>query len=490
MARTTYYKQKDVIFNMADKIRREKTILKKSVDRYVKAVVKDYSKYFEGSPTYITYYQLNDMATLQDVTLETVNSLVGSSTPNKYKKIDDVVVYSVDALDLSTQIGERGLSTEINGEFVLLPDSIKPKVNDFFVFDYEGLRDHLFRINDVQFDRAAPNKYYRVSYNLYPNNADEILNNVEDEYELEYNNIGGEETTIIKKSDARLIEGAKKLIDGIIERYIKMFYDDDIDAFMYNDGNFRYWSTYLQHFMHQHGIIKKYKNDILTEIYIQDIDEFSNPAIFKEKTYINSIFRKIELQDPKLTYNNSFMDVLGYNLKSTKNLPFFNSRYDYKLISPLESVGSLTLYDTAKSILFPDIDFNKLDCFHRVTKLDAEHISVIGDKLNLGDIVAEYGNGNDVEITRLGMVLERVSHCNHIEKYIADITMDNMMSDDENIPGQELFGIIKQYLNGVLFLDDNLLKTLNYYYYENSIRSYILMPIIIYIIKDIIKETY
>ena len=60
---------------MADKIRREKTILKKSVDRYVKAVVKDYSKYFEGSPTYITYYQLNDMATLQDTALETVNSL-------------------------------------------------------------------------------------------------------------------------------------------------------------------------------------------------------------------------------------------------------------------------------------------------------------------------------------------------------------------------------------------------------------------------------
>ena len=84
-----------------------------------------------------------------------------------------------------------------------------------------GAKPLTIRVSD--FDRAAPNKYYRVSYTLYPNNADEILSNVEDEYELEYNNIGGEETTIIKKSDARLIEGAKKLIDGIIERYIKRF---------------------------------------------------------------------------------------------------------------------------------------------------------------------------------------------------------------------------------------------------------------------------
>lgn len=473
---------------MADKIRREKTILKKSVDRYVKAVVKDYSKYFEGSPTYITYYQLDDMASLQDVGLEAVNSLVGSSSPNKYKKIDDVVVYNVDALDLSTQIGERGLSTEINGEFVLLPDSIKPKVNDFFVFDYDGLQDHLFRINDVQFDRAAPNRFYRVSYNLYPNNADEILSNIDDEYELVYNNIGGEETTIIKKADARLIEGAKKLIDGIIERYVKMFYDEDIDAFMYNDGTFRYWSTYLQHFMHKHGIIKKYKSDILTEIYIQDVDEFTNPDIFKEKAYLNSIFRKIELQDKVLTYNNSFMDVLGYNLKSTKNLPFFNSRYDYKLIAPLESIGSVTLYDTAKSILFPDADFSNIDCFHKVSKMDSAHLSVIADKLSLGDIVVEYGNGNELEITRVGMVLERIGNCNHIEKYITDISIDSMMDSDDVIPNQELFGIVKKYLQGILFLDEDLLKTLNNYYYENSMRSYIFMPIIIYILRDIIKE--
>ena len=63
-----------------------------------------------------------------------------------------------------------------------------------------------------------------------------------------------------------------------------------------------------------------------------------------------------------------------------------------------------------------------------------------------------------------------------------------MMDSDDVIPNQELFGIVKKYLQGILFLDEDLLKTLNNYYYENSMRSYIFMPIIIYILRDIIKE--
>ena len=472
---------------MADKIRREKTILKKSVNRYVNTVAKDYSKYFEGSPTYITYFQLDDMSSAQDSGLETVNTLVGSATPNKYKKIDDVVVYGVDALDLSTQIGERGLSTEINGEFVILPDSIKPYANDFFLFDYDGLRDHLFKITDIQYDKASANKFYRVSYTLYPNNAEDILNNVEDEYELVYNNIGTEERTVVKKSVAVLADGTRELIDGIIDRYIKMFYDDEIDAFMYNDGEYYYWSTYLQHFMHQHSIIKKYKQEILTEIYIQDVDEFTNAEIFKEKTYLDSIFRAIELQDRRLKFDHSFMNVSGYDLKKTKNLPFFNSKREFKLISPMESISGMMFYNDAKSILFNDAKLTDSDCFHKVPKMDEAHLSVIADGLKLGDIVVEIGR-HDLDINKIAIVLEHICNDGSVKKTITEISMDKLMTCDMPIPNQELFYIIKDYLNGILFLTDDLLKKINNMYFEYGLRSYILMPILIYILKDIIKE--
>lgn len=95
---------------MADRLRRSKDVLKKKISNYLQATTSGvYLKYFEGSPTYITYYQLDSKASLEDVGLENVNSLVGRNTPNKYKKIISVPVWGVDALDVSNELNERGL---------------------------------------------------------------------------------------------------------------------------------------------------------------------------------------------------------------------------------------------------------------------------------------------------------------------------------------------------------------------------------------------
>ena len=74
--------------NMADKLTRAKDILKNNLSTYLETTTNSaYLTYFEGSPTYLIYYQLDNSATLQDGALETVHSLVGANTPNKYKKI-------------------------------------------------------------------------------------------------------------------------------------------------------------------------------------------------------------------------------------------------------------------------------------------------------------------------------------------------------------------------------------------------------------------
>jgi len=106
------------------------------------------------------------MATREDSGLETVHSLVGANSPHKYKKIEDVCVYGVEAMDISTELQERGLLSDISGEFYFLPNSIKPNSGDFFIFDYDGLEEQLFRISKVEFDKIHPRKYYKVQYSI------------------------------------------------------------------------------------------------------------------------------------------------------------------------------------------------------------------------------------------------------------------------------------------------------------------------------------
>ena len=142
---------------MSDKLTRAKDMLKGKLTDYLESTTKgSYLQFFEGSPTYLIYYQLNSAATHQDGSLETVHSLVGCNTPNKYNRIYDLPVYGVDALDIQNELNERGLQAIVNGEILILPDSIRPYPGDFFVFAYEGMESHLFRINDVQYDKLSP----------------------------------------------------------------------------------------------------------------------------------------------------------------------------------------------------------------------------------------------------------------------------------------------------------------------------------------------
>ena len=105
-------------------------------------------------------------------------------------------------MDIMSSINERGLVSNISGEFIIIPDTVRPYPNDFFVFDYEGMERHLFRITDVQFDRATVEKYFKCQYVLYPDNVDEILNNVAEDFTLVYDNIGTGANSVIESSQA------------------------------------------------------------------------------------------------------------------------------------------------------------------------------------------------------------------------------------------------------------------------------------------------
>jgi hypothetical protein len=320
---------------MADKVRRQKDLITRTVDKYKSTTLKDYAKYFEGSPTYVTYYQLDSVATQQDSNLENVNNLIGANSPNKYKKIEDMVIYGVDALQISNEISEKGLQSLISGDFVILPDSIRPYPGDFFVFDDSELQEHLFRINDVQFDKASPRKFFRCAFALYQDNTDLILGNVEGDYVLNYESIAGETSAVIRKEDAAIAENVKKLVDGLVSKYTTLFYDEDMDTFScvvtgtQATDLLSLWSPYLQKFIHDHKVLEKYTDNFMTEIYVNDINQSTNREIFSDLAYFNSMFRKVELGEP-LTFENSFMARSTiYDLKSTRNLPFFHGTHTY-----------------------------------------------------------------------------------------------------------------------------------------------------------------
>lgn len=502
---------------MADKLTRQKDILKSNLSSYLQTTTNSsYMAYFEGSPTYLVYYQLDNQATLQDGALETVHSLVGANTPNKYKRIYDLPVYGVDALDVQNEITERGLQAVVNGEILILPDSIRPYPGDFFEFAYDDLRGHLFRINDVQYDKLTPKKYFRCQYSLFQDNADEILANISEDYEATYNANGSDGTSsaieIKKSSDVAEAEKCKNLVNSLIEKYTKLYYNDDMDTFVFYDGvntagtlinnnaskasggGYYYWSPYLQHFLHETNALTSYTNEILTEIYINDINEIDNGNVYSEEAYRNSLFRNVEIQNSEVNFDTNFMCISDYELKMTRNLPFFMSPLNYRLITPIikSSQNDLTAYMNSFPLLFgsTDILFKDIPHDHKVHELDELHLARIEPYIRSNDIIYECAR-HELEPTRICIATEVKDESGMTNLRIDDASIVELMDSSVELPDtpvMNLFKIIKGYLNGSFKLTEDVLTTLNNLYYKPSLQNYILVPIVVYILKEKISE--
>jgi hypothetical protein len=404
----------------------------------------------------------------------------------------------------------------------MLPDSIKPYPGDFIVFDYDGLRDHLFRIDNVQFDKASPKKFFRVNFAIWKDNAELILgtlkedgtySNISGDFVLNYQNIGGQDAAVVSKADADAANQIKLLYDGYVDKFANLFYHEDMDVFTYRTyaagivdvlntnsepilaGSSVYsvgiengytriksiktgteqifgtavsdiapnefgtvyttstiptniWSPYLQKFIYNNKLLSKYKKEIMVEFYINDIDERSNPEIFSDQAYRNSIYRKLETQNNNLTFENTFVGVSNYDLRQTRNLPFFHNTESFRTLSLYNENPNFYL----DAVNFINQDYNEtlisLDNKYKIIFTTNEAFEVLADNIETNKIFYKMKN----ELEPIGIYYKGPSDNdpNTFDSYSISI-------NDYSLP-DPLLKIILSYLNGTLnFTSKNIL---------------------------------
>lgn len=483
---------------MASKLRRQQDIITNNIES-LKNATKTYANYFNGeSPVTITYYQINDVASKYDSSLENVHEIIGTNSPRKYNRIRNVVVYGITSLDLLTNLSEGGLTTSISGEFVMIPDiNIRPRGGEFFTIQDEihpELEQHLFRIKDVQFDRATSDKFYKCTYELYPEDADLIYRQVIKKYIYQPGNNTGNrdgvgDSVLITEEEAQSKGQLQALVDSLIDRYQELFFNVGMDTFTYEKALNRdgtefeyYWCPYVNHFIYKNNVMEKSDQEFLTEIYVQDINETEYPMVYREDGYRKSLFYAIEVQDTRVmdNTNSSFLQLSPYDLSKPLNLPFFSSADNHILVDVMHKYN-LGFY---------------LNAFHFILS-DEDHLSINSPE--------EYkfidGEEDDIQnregIIKPNRLLYRVDENNKAivkDVYwidetgeIDDVGIINLFESKKDYHGIDmtLINIIRPYIKGEsISIDKNLLANLNEYYYENNMMTFILLPIVIYILQQ------
>lgn len=413
----------------------EQNLINNYVDSYLDATNR-YSKWQQGSPTFVTYYSIKLESSTKDQGLNNVTEVVGNESPIKYNKIENFPIYLESDINFSQQLDEEaGFDAESEGSAVVLPGTIVPQNDDLLVFSVFE-RDYIYRVSSVETSSTSMRTFYRISFFISPFDLSTLEERqVESKYNVIYDNIGTELNPIIPEKNFTLLDDIEERIKYLSERYIRFYYDKKINSFIYNLDRM---NMTIHEFYKDNGIY-----DPKLALFIKRNNLFIN-----KKTFLKNIYVDCLLQNRDLDYERSI-----YSLLETLELEEYE--YPYFYFNNIYESSFMLLQDK-----FHELVHSPIDIYNNVT-------------IHKSDIdCTKIKNGRFTSVD--------------LKKYVED---KKLLIDD--LPKNEQIIII--YLRCLIYEEQNnisdyfedIVELSKYVKVDKDFYTYIQVPCIIFILKKI-----
>ena len=248
----------------------------------------------DQTPTFVTYYHINVNETTSDEGYGDAEAIVGNRSPIRFQKIEKFPIYGLDQIILQLQDTEAGLDTSYEGEATILPNTIKPLQNDYFVIGYLN-DDYIFRIIEITYDNIRADNFYKIQFKIDANDSEKVqqLNSqVYDKYTCILENIGSENQCIIQQDYIERLNQIDALYSDMVSLYVSLFYNERHNVLLGElpNGNMLY-DPYMSEFINQHSLLNQ-KNNMSTIMLEKQISD--NKYQLK---YERSLWRFVERKD-------------------------------------------------------------------------------------------------------------------------------------------------------------------------------------------------
>lgn len=192
-----------------------------------------YSLYLESKPTFTTYYHVNKIMSRTDKGLKMPERLNGALSPIRYNKLLNFPLYGIEQIQLSLDEDEEGLTSDYSGEAIILPNTIHPTVDDFFIINYLD-RKYLFRVTRYEYDTIKSNNYYKIEFSIHSVDVD-ICNDIDKQvvktYQTVLENVGTDDKVFLNAESVGIIDEIKSLYDSMVEDYLNNYYNPHKDPY-------------------------------------------------------------------------------------------------------------------------------------------------------------------------------------------------------------------------------------------------------------------
>jgi hypothetical protein len=291
-------------------------LLVKNIEEYRDKVVSKYSTMFEGTPVYVTYYSRNRLASTEDVILDAVTQTVGAESPLRYDRVDGLALYDLQALQAAVESDQFGLSTDYSGDAVVIPDVIRPLVDDYFSMTFSGTT-YLMRVKGVTPDTIHGKKFYRIEFFLSRESVPLIEEQVERDLVVSANTGGvDDKPLVVQRSGLLLAEYMKELADGLTSFYIDSFRNKLFGSIVSvrSEGKLIYDQMVVRFIQETNTLYVP--GTVLSSVVVEDSLEWNLAAISQ---YIGTVFHAVRTRKPEVLSKDRYDGVFAL---SGDDLPF------------------------------------------------------------------------------------------------------------------------------------------------------------------------
>ena len=261
--------------------------------------------YGDRKPTIVTYYNINHNASTLDKGTSTLYDDIGQNSSLRFNKIENFHLYGIEKINVNLDVGEYGLESPIEGEALILPNTIVPVPGDMFIINHVIDKPYIFMVTGIGIDTLYTGaNFYKISYKLTRTDMDALtsLETVQTIKRFTYKagNVGTTLTPLIESNQAELIDKIEDNIDTLLNYYMNLFYKNSVQNFILEYQHMYLYDPYLIEFMIRNKLFALSGNNyfhVEQAVYIGDTFALE---------YDHSIFKDIEIKKSNMRLNSVY----------------------------------------------------------------------------------------------------------------------------------------------------------------------------------------
>lgn len=212
--------------------------IQKTIDTYTQNKVGQYSRYLDTTPTFVTYYSINQAQSRADTGSQQVHEILGPTSPIRYNKILDFPIYKMQQLTPNGNFEDGMYDVEMElSDLTILPNTVKPRGDDFILIEMPNSPKLLFRVTAFKMNSIQSNDFYMADADLYVSgdDCDKIESQVVEEYHCIFENIGTQDNCFITKDKYDKASAMLATLNTLTEMYHSEYYYEEFNIYAFID---------------------------------------------------------------------------------------------------------------------------------------------------------------------------------------------------------------------------------------------------------------